>query len=335
MVRNQNITILFKQYFRISKETFTNLCNLLRPLLQKQETNFRHPIGVEKRVAIAIRRLAKGDFFTSLSLQFGAGSSTCHEICKEFETHLCSLRENYVKFPKTQEEIQNAINSFEEFSEIPQVMGAVDGSHISILAPSDNKEDYFNRKHDYSVNLMGILDHRMMFLYAAVGFPGSIHDSRAFQLTDVHHDIENGDLLSQPTAEISGLYVKPQIIGDSAFPDRNWILKPYPNNNLTPTERRFNRKLCSARVVVEQGFGLLKSRWRILFKKNEQNLDTVARTVTAAIVLHNFCLQNNDLFQEEVENDDNQIEQEANEICNVARDVRNAICDHLVEQNII
>lgn len=88
-------------------------------------------------------------------------------------------------------------------------------------------------------------------------------------------------------------------------------------------------------MVVEQGFGLLKSRWRILFKKNEQNLDTVARTVTAAIVLHNFCLQNNDLFQEEVENDDNQIEQEANEICNVARDVRNAICDHLVEQNII
>jgi len=87
--------------------------------------------------------------------------------------------------------------------------------------------------------------------------------------------------------------------------------------------------------VVEQGFGLLKSRWRILFKKNEQNLSNVARTVTAAVVLHNFCLLNDDLFEEEVEVEDNQNREEAEEICNDARNVRNAICDHLVEQNII
>jgi len=244
MIRNQNITVLFKQYFRISKETFTNLCNLLQPVLQN------------------------------------------------------TIRGDFIKFPRTREEAQNAINEFEQFSNIPQIVGVVDGSHISILAPTENKEDYFNRKHDYSVNLMGILNHKMMFLHASVGFPGSIHDSRAFQLTEVHNEI--GDLLSQPTSEISGLNVRPQIIGDSAFPDRGWILKQY-SNNLTPTERRFNRKLCSARVVVEQGFGLLKSRWRILFKKNEQNLSNVARTVTAAVVLHNFCLLNDDLFEEEVE----------------------------------
>jgi len=330
MIRNQNITVLFKQYFRISKETFTNLCNLLQPVLQKQETNLRNPVGLEKRVAIAIRRLAKGDSFTSLSMQFGVGSSTCHAICKEFESHLCTIRGDFIKFPRTREEAQNAINEFEQFSNIPQIVGVVDGSHISILAPTENKEDYFNRKHDYSVNLMGILNHKMMFLHASVGFPGSIHDSRAFQLTEVHNEIENGDLLSQPTSEISGLNVRPQIIGDSAFPDRGWILKQY-SNNLTPTERRFNRKLCSARVVVEQGF----SRWRILFKKNEQNLSNVARTVTAAVVLHNFCLLNDDLFEEEVEVEDNQNREEAEEICNDARNVRNAICDHLVEQNSI
>lgn len=85
---------------------------------------------------------------------------------------------------------------------------------------------------------------------------------------------------------------------------------------------------------MEQGFGLLKSRWRILFKKNEQDLSNVARTVTAALLMHNFCILNNDDFDDEI-NDENDNDVSDNQICNEARNVRNAICDHLVQQNII
>lgn len=147
MFRNQNIQLLFKQYFRINKETFNKLCNLLRPELEKETTQLRSPVTLEKRVAIAIRRLAKGDSFTSLSMQFGVGSSTCHMICKEFENHLCNIRNNYIKFPNTREKVQRIIDQFEDFCEIPQIVGVIDGSHVTILAPAENKEDYFNRKH--------------------------------------------------------------------------------------------------------------------------------------------------------------------------------------------
>ena len=337
MFRNDNMKIIFKQYFRINKETFNNLCEILRPELSKRNTQLRNAVNLEKRVAIAIRRLAKGDSFTSLSMQFGVGSSTCHAICNDFETHLCNIRGDYVKFPVTRDEVQRVINDFQEMSGFPQIAGLIDGTHITILAPSDNKEDYFNRKHQYSVNLMGILDSKQMFLHASVGYPGSIHDSRVLQLSNIYNEIENGDLLSDPITQISGLNIRPQIIGDSAFPDRSWILKPYPDNNRTPTETGFNKKLCGTRVIVEQGFGLLKSRWRILFKKNEQQLSNVARTVTAAVVMHNFCLQNGDQFEEEIniDYDDNQENAVENNICDEARNVRNAICDHLVEQNII
>ena len=331
MHRNNNIQLLFTEYFRINKETFNNLCEILRPELSNQNTQLRNAVDLEKRVAIAIRRLAKGDSFTSLSMQFGVGSSTCHAICQEFEATLCNIRGRYIKFPYTRNEAQRIINDFQELNGIPQIVGIVDGSHIPIIAPNENKEDYFNRKHHYSVNLMGIVDSKQKFLYASVGYPGSIHDSRVLQLSSVYNGIENGDLLSNPIVRISGLNIKPQIIGDSAFPDRSWILKPYSDINLTPTERQFSKKLCGIREIIEQAFGMLKSRQRILFKKNEQKLENVTRTVTAAVVMHNFCLQNGDYFGNvEIENNrDDRNDFAENNICNEARNVRNAICDYM------
>ena len=140
------------------------------------------------------------------------------------------------------------------------MVGVVDGSHIPILPPGESKEDYFNRKHAYCVNRLAVVDINMLFLYASVRYPGSIHDSRVLQLSDIYRKIEHENLA--PHREISGFQNKPWIIGDSAFPNRSWIIKPYPNHVvLTPTERRFNAKLCGVRCVVGRAFALLKSRW--------------------------------------------------------------------------
>ena len=52
MYRNENTQVLWKGYFCISKGTFAVLCNLLRPRLEKQQTNLRLPVPIEKRIAI-------------------------------------------------------------------------------------------------------------------------------------------------------------------------------------------------------------------------------------------------------------------------------------------
>ena len=44
------------------------------------------------------------------------------------------------------------------------------------------------------------------------------------------------------------------------------------------------------RSVVERAFDILKGHWRALLKKIEQDHTSVQRTMTAACVLHNFCL---------------------------------------------
>lgn len=50
------------------------------------------------------------------------------------------------------------------------------------------------------------------------------------------------------------------------------------------------------RSVIERAFGLLKGRWRLLLKKIEQRQTTVPRSVTAACVLHKFCIMQGDAF---------------------------------------
>ena len=135
---------LWKEFFCISKDMFTALCNILRPRLEKQLTQLRSPVPIEKRIAIGITRLAEEDSFLSLSLQFGVGTSTCYSICAEFESALCTIRNEYKKIPQNQDQIQRHITNFEETRQIPQIVSAVDGSHIPILTPGENKEDNFD-----------------------------------------------------------------------------------------------------------------------------------------------------------------------------------------------
>ena len=40
---------------------------------------------------------------------------------------------------------------------------------------------------------------------------------------------------------------------------------------------------------------MLKSRWRIILKKIEQKTTTLKKTVIAACVLHNICIERGDL----------------------------------------
>ena len=77
----------------------------------------------------------------------------------------------------------------EETSQIPHIVDIVDGSHISILVPGESKEDYFNRNM-CRVNLLGVVDINMLFLLASIGYPGSIHDSRVLELSDIYQKIE-------------------------------------------------------------------------------------------------------------------------------------------------
>ena len=80
------------------------------------------------------------------------------------------------------------------------------------------------------------------------------------------------------------------IVADDAFPLKHWLLKPYSQRILTHDQRIFNYRLCRARHVVENAFGILANRWRVLAKRIDISPSRVELVVLAACALHNMIV---------------------------------------------
>ncbi|WAQ95270.1 hypothetical protein MAR_027960 [Mya arenaria] len=95
------------------------------------------------------------------------------------------------------------------------------------------------------------------------------------------------------------------MVGDDAFPLRQYMLKPYPHRHLARDERFFNYRCSRARRVVENAFGILANRFRRLLTTLEMRPSTVTKTVMACMTLHNLMrtrhpnIQNADLDRED------------------------------------
>ena len=76
-------------------------------------------------------------------------------------------------------------------------------------------------------------------------------------------------------------------VGDDAFLLTNYMMKPYPENNLTIDNRIFNYCLSRARQISENTFGILANRWRVLHKLFSLQPKKVKIITCAILILHN------------------------------------------------
>ena len=128
---------LWKKEFRMSVETFQYLLDLIGLNLQRLDTCFLKAVKVERRLAIVIWRLSTGISYRSVSKVFGVRKSTVIKIFQDGINHIVQLAPTFIKFPVTALETALATMSFQEFTDcaISQVVGAVDSTHMEILAP--------------------------------------------------------------------------------------------------------------------------------------------------------------------------------------------------------
>ena len=137
-----------------------------------------------------------------------------------------------------------------------QCISAIDGSHIPIIAPSENPLDYYNRKGYHSVILEALVDCEYRFLDVYVGWPGSVHDTRVLANSTLYRNCESSMLPHWPRT-IGNTTVPLLILGDPAYPLKSWLMEPFSDTGLTTRQRKFNYQLSRARVV-ENAFGRLK-----------------------------------------------------------------------------
>ena len=281
----------FKQQLRVRKQTFQFILNLLAPEITRQDSRFHDCIRPEKVLAIGLFRLAHGNSYVSIGPAMNVGKSTVVEAVQDVVNALFDLRNIYIKFPRTAAETALSIQTFRDntHSELVNVAGAIDGTHIQIIAPRENAVDYFSRYQQHDMIVQGVVDGRGKFIDAVVGFPGSAHDARVLRYSDLYVEAEAGAILQEPRIHIGGTDIRPYLVGDSAYPQAPWLIKPFPEGTRVNEEITFNKELSTARVVVERAFGILKNRWRILIKRLDSSLQFAIKTTIACIVLHNIC----------------------------------------------
>ncbi|XP_035986731.1 putative nuclease HARBI1 [Fundulus heteroclitus] len=325
--------------FRMSYRTFQWLCESLRPYISKAETRMRRPIPVEQKVGAVLWFLGTTSDYRTIAHLFGISRASLCIFVKDVCEAICyHLTPQFVKLP-TDIEATNIMESFKEKWGYPICIGAIDGSHIPIVAPNERRVDYFNRKGWYSINMQALVDDRYMFRDICVGWSGSTHDARVLVNSQLYQFWENG-VFPHLQTEIDGVMVPPVILGDPAYPLLPWLTKPYPENaGTTEAQKKYNFIHSRSRIVVENAFGRLKGRWRRLLKRIDNNTSNVPNVIAACCTLHNICETQGEDFLDQWANEANQppsnnvVDGENYPDIDNAHDIRNALCRYFANQN--
>jgi hypothetical protein len=122
--------------------------------------------------------------------------------------------------------------------------------------------------------------------------PGGTHDAKCCDLYDATAPVEYHFSRSDYVVEIEGRRIKPYVLGDSAYPGHEHLLKPYLQSSANTTEkRRLNLRYCRTRQIFKQAFGIRKCRWRLLLKTQDVLKQEILQVfVMTCCTLHNMCV---------------------------------------------
>jgi hypothetical protein len=95
---------------------------------------------------------------------FGVCEATVYSLVRRITSAICTeLMPEMIKWPRDHK-VQQNVRDFKDRTGFPGVIGAIDGSHISIKTPKDHPENYINRKRFHSIVLQAICDPNMHFI---------------------------------------------------------------------------------------------------------------------------------------------------------------------------
>ena len=84
--------------------------------------------------------------YRTIANLFGVGKSTVHKCIHDVCTAMAeNILDKYVKFP-ADDDLQHVIDSFNNTWGFPNCAGAVDGTHIPIIAAESAHGNHMNRK---------------------------------------------------------------------------------------------------------------------------------------------------------------------------------------------
>lgn len=173
---------------------------------------------------------------------------------------------------------------YTDYNGYPCIIAAIDCTHIRIAKPKFHGDEYINRKGYPSINVQATCDFNYSFTSIDVSYPGSVHDQRIFNNSEIKQWMENSDCI---------------LLADEGYTITPYMMIPF-RDPLNHTQRHFNKIHCSARMRIEHAFGQLKKRFPCLHYGVRLKLNNIPKAIAAACILHNISkfLKDSDDFED-------------------------------------
>ncbi|XP_045116898.1 uncharacterized protein LOC123507777 [Portunus trituberculatus] len=141
---------------------------------------------------------------------------------------------------------------------------------------------------------MAVVNANYEFIYVDVGANG-LSNGDVWANSDLSRRLEE-ETAGLPDDQMLGNqrtlpYV---LVGDDAFPLRRHLMKPYPFQNQDDEQRIFSYRISRAHRIVENAFGNMVDKFKILHNAMQVEPSKMEKIVLAYTVLHNYLFRNNE-----------------------------------------
>ncbi|KAJ8946757.1 hypothetical protein NQ314_008797 [Rhamnusium bicolor] len=163
----------------------------------------------------------------------------------------------------------NAIKrGFMQTCQFPGTIGAIDCTHVAMIAPTFEEHNYLNRKGFHSKNVQIISDYGLRILNVNAVNAGATHDSFIWRNSET------------------------KTVGDSGYPQQCWLMTPIVDAIAGTPEFAYTRAQIRARNCVERCIGALKSQFRCIMgeRKLRYKPRKVGNIINVCVILHNVCV---------------------------------------------
>ena len=128
------------------------------------ESNRGNPIAPQKQLLIALRFFATGSLQQVTGDTIGVSQPTISRVVSRVSKSICRLYDRFIKFPTNENSSEimigfyNLLNGDPNANPFPGVIGAIDCTHIRVLAAGfENREIFRNRKGCITINVQVLL----------------------------------------------------------------------------------------------------------------------------------------------------------------------------------
>nr|XP_023027599.1 putative nuclease HARBI1 [Leptinotarsa decemlineata] len=136
----------FINRFRMSKASVGVLIQEIGLNLHRN-TPQNHTLTPLTQILVALRFYVTGIMLNVAADFGGIDTSTASHVVRDVSREIARLLPMYIRMPMTNEELKETQTDFQNIANFPNVIGAVDCTHIRIQSPGgENAENFRNRK---------------------------------------------------------------------------------------------------------------------------------------------------------------------------------------------